>query len=84
MKNWTLAAENRAMRTRCLRLGYSAEKSCRENYEVLLPVLLDVLHGVQSIRVLSFPSTSGECDISAEDHMKAAKLNMLPAASVEF
>lgn len=62
-----------ATRTRCLGLGYSIEKSRREHYEVLLLVLLDVLHGAQSTRVLSVPSTSGECDIFAEAHMKAAK-----------
>lgn len=73
------------MRTWCLGLGYSAEKSCREHYEVLLLVLLllDVLHGARSTRVLSILSTSRECDISAEDHTKAAKLNMLPVANVE-
>ena len=84
LKSWILATENRVTRTRCLGLGYSAEKSCRGRYEVLLLVLLDVLYGAQSTRVLLIPDTFGECDISAEDHMKAAKLNMLPAAIVEF
>lgn len=83
LKSWTLATENGAMRMWCLGLGYSTEKSCREHYEVLLLVLLDVVHGAQSTRVLSIPGTSGDCDISAEDYMKAAKLNMLPVASVE-
>lgn len=73
LKSWILATENGATRAWCLGLGYSAEKSCHERCDVLLLVLLDILHGAQSIRVLSVPSTSGECDISVEDHTKASK-----------